>query len=244
MSAPRVLVVDDDASSRELLRIILQSAQFAVEEAYNAEEAIGLLRREPFDAVTLDIMMPEVDGLEVCRRIRSFSAVPILIISARDQLFDEIVGLEAGADDYITKPFLRESVIGRLRAALRRVEMDRKPTESQTSKSYGPIEIDLRSQGVRIYGQPYEFPGKEFDLLLALCENIGTLMSKERLGALVWDGDIETESKTLEVHIYRIRKKLDAAGHLGSYLETRRFRGYILSAAILEARQPANDLRN
>lgn len=235
MSAGRVLVVDDDASSRELIRIILQSAQFSVEEAYNAEEAIGMLRREPFDAVTLDVMMPDVDGLEACRRIRSFSTVPILIITARDQLFDEIVGLEAGADDFITKPFLRESVISRLRAALRRVELDRKPVEHQPLKVFGPLEIDLRSQGVRIFGQPFDFPGKEFDLLLALCENIGILMSKERLGALVWDGDIESESKTLEVHIYRIRKKLDAAGGLGDHLETRRFRGYILNAAILDA---------
>lgn len=235
MSGQRILIVDDDASSRELLRIMLHAAQFEVDEAYNAEEGIAMLRREPFDLVTLDIMMPEVDGIEMCRRIRSFSAIPVIMITARNQLYDEIVGLEAGADDYITKPFVRESVIGRIRAALRRVDLDRRKSDREPTRQYGPIEIDLRSQGVNLRGEPVEFPGKEFDLLAALCENIGTLMSKDRLSALVWDGDLESESKTLEVHIYRIRKKLDAAGGLGEFLETRRFRGYILSNAILDA---------
>lgn len=231
----RVLVVDDDGNSRELLRIILKAAGYEVEEAFNAEEAIAMLRRATFDLVTLDIMMPEVDGLECCRRIRTFSQIPVIMITAKDQLYDEIVGLEAGADDYITKPFQRESVVGRVRAALRRVALERQGPSEGHVRQYGPIEVDLRSQNVTVHGQQMEFPGKEFDLLMALCENLGMLMSKERLTELVWQGDVEAGSKTLEVHVYRIRKKLDQAGGLGRYLETRRFRGYILGAGILDA---------
>ena len=240
MSEGRILVVDDDANTRELLRIILRAAGYEVEEAFNAEEAIAMLSRAQYDLVTLDIMMPEVDGFECCRRIRAFSRVPVIFVTAKDQLFDEIVGLEAGADDYITKPFQRESVVGRVRATLRRVSIERQgQTEGQT-RSCGPIEIDSRSQSVNIFGELVEFPGKEFDLLAALCDNIGTLMSKERLTQLVWDGDVEAESKTLEVHIYRLRKKLDAAGNLGQYLETRRYRGYLMNTGLLDATQPEN----
>lgn len=240
MSEGRILIVDDDANTRELLRIILRSAGYEVEETYQAEEAIALLRRGHYDLVTMDIMMPEVDGFEACRRIRSFSQVPIIFITARDQLYDEIVGLEAGADDYITKPFQRESVIGRVRANLRRVSLDRRGQPRGELKEYGPILIDNRSQSVTIFGRPVELPGKEFDLLACLCDHLGQLMPKERLLQLVWEGDVEDGSKTLEVHIYRVRKKLDQAGGLGVFLETRRYRGYLLSADLLDARPPAD----
>lgn len=239
MSEGRILVVDDDANTRELLRIILRSAGYQIDEAFSAEESIAMLRRGDYDLVTLDIMMPEVDGFECCRRIREFSRVPIIFITARDQLYDEILGLEAGADDFITKPFQRESVIGRIRAALRRVAIERQPGSESHTKTYGPIQIDGRSQSVTIFGHPMDFPGKEFDLLANLCANMGTLMSKERLTQLVWEGDVEAESKTLEVHIYRLRKKLDTAGGLGHYLETRRYRGYLLNASILDAKPSA-----
>jgi DNA-binding response OmpR family regulator len=232
-----VLVVDDDPNSRELLRVIFRSAGYDVEEAFGAEEAIAMLRREHFDLVSLDIMMPEVDGFECCRRMRTFSQVPIIMITARDQLYDEIVGLEAGADDYITKPFQKESVIGRSRALLRRALL-RERGPQRERRTYGPIAIDRRSQVVTVFGERVEFPGKEFDLLATLCDHLGTLMPKERLAQLVWEGDLETESKTLEVHIYRLRKKLDACGALGHFLETRRYRGYILSAAILDVEHP------
>ncbi len=238
MSEGRILVVDDDSNSRELLRIILRASGFAVDEAFSAEEAIAMLRRDRYDLVTLDIMMPEVDGFDCCRRIRQFSPVPIIFVTARDQLYDEIVGLEAGADDYIVKPFQRESVVGRIRAALRRVAMGRQAATEGSVRTYGPITIDLRSQNVTVFGQLYDFPGKEFDLLAALCENLGTLLAKERLTQLVWEGDVEADSKTLEVHIYRVRKKLDQAGGLGRFLETRRYRGYLLSAAILDVAAP------
>ncbi len=235
MSDGRILVVDDDANTRELLRIILRATGYSVDEAFSAEEAIAMLRRGQYDLVTLDIMMPEVDGFECCRRIRSFSRIPIIFVTARDQLYDEIVGLEAGADDFITKPFQRESVVGRVRAVLRRVAIERQGNPEGQVKGYGPILIDTRSQSVTVFGQPVEFPGKEFDLLQALCANLGTLMSKERLTQLVWEGDVEAESKTLEVHIYRLRKKLDQAADLGRFLETRRYRGYLLNAGILDA---------
>ncbi len=238
MSEGYILVVDDDANTRELLRIILRAAGYDVDEAFSAEEAIAMLRRGTYDLVTLDIMMPEVDGFECCRRIRSFSRVPIIFVTARDQLFDEIIGLEAGADDYITKPFQRESVIGRVRAALRRVAIERQGAADQHIQVFGPLAIDRRAQSVHVFGQAVDFPGKEFDLLAALCHNIGTLMSKERLTQLVWEGDVEAESKTLEVHIYRLRKKLDQAGGLGKYLETRRYRGYLFNTGILDVTEP------
>ncbi|MCC7493609.1 MAG: response regulator transcription factor [Fimbriimonadaceae bacterium] len=238
MSEGRVLVVDDDPNTRELLRIILRAAGYTVDEAFNAEEAIAMLRRGEYELVTLDIMMPEVDGFECCRRIRQFSRIPIIFVTARDQLYDEIVGLEAGADDFITKPFQRESVVGRVRAVLRRVSIERQAPSEGHLKTFGPLHIDTRSQNVTVFGQVIEFPGKEFDLLLSLCTNIGTLMSKDRLTQLVWEGDVEAESKTLEVHIYRLRKKLDQAGGLGKHLETRRYRGYLLNAGILDVVQP------
>lgn len=240
MAEARILVVEDDPSSRELLRIILRSAGYEVDEAFNAEEAIAMLRRSSFDLVTLDIMMPAVDGHECCRRIRTFSQVPIIMITARDQLYDEIAGLESGADDYITKPFKRESVVGRVRAVLRRVALEREGPQRPYLRRYGPVVIDTRSQAVTIFGQPVDLPGKEYDLLLTLCDHLGQLMPKEQLARLVWQGDVEAGSKTVEVHIYRLRRKLDQAGGLGRYLETRRYRGYLLSAGILDAAPPAD----
>lgn len=231
MAVARVLVVDDEAHSRDLMARILGDAGFEVVDTFNAEEAVALLHREPFDAVTLDVMMPHVDGFECCRRIRAFSSVPIMFVTARGETYNEVRGLELGADDFIHKPYHPESVVSRVKALLRRSRTKAEDPPPGTS-FIGPVVLDVRAQEAFVHGTALGLTGKEFELLCVLVENCGTIVTRERLAQLVWGADFELESRTLDVHVYRLRKKLDEAAGLGQYVLTKRQRGYLLSPAL------------
>ena len=182
MSRARILVVDDEASTRDLMSRILTEAEYEVVDTFNAEEAVALLHRESFDLVTLDVMMPHVDGFECCRRIRQFSNVPIVFVTARGESYNEVLGLESGADDYIQKPYHPEAVVSRVKALLRRVAQRGAPESAGTR--IGPLTLDMRGQDAFIKGQSLGLTSKEFELLHILSENIGTIVPRERLASL------------------------------------------------------------
>lgn len=230
MSRERILVVDDEASTRDLMSRILTEAGYDVVDTFNAEEAVAMLHRESFDLVTLDVMMPHVDGFECCRRIRQFSNVPIIFVTARGESYNEVLGLESGADDYIQKPYHPETVVSRVKALLRRVSQRGAPESAGTR--VGPLTLDLRGQEAFIKGQSLGLTSKEFELLHILSENIGTIVPRERLATLVWGSDLDLESRTLDVHVYRLRKKLDSISNLGQFIITKRQRGYLMSPGI------------
>lgn len=232
MAVARVLVVDDEAHSRDLMNRILTEAGFEVVDTFSAEEAVALLHREPFDLVTLDLMMPHVDGFECCRRMRAFSEVPIVFVTARGETYNEVQGLACGADDYVQKPYNPESVVGRVKALLRRSTRRHADDSPAGAARIGPVVLDVRAQEAFVHGQPLGLTGKEFELLCLLVENCGTIVTRERLAHVVWGADFELESRTLDVHVYRLRKKLDEAAGLGQYVLTKRQRGYLLSPAL------------
>lgn len=230
----KILVVDDEATTRELLERLLTDAGFEVVSTYSAEEAVAMLHRETFDLVTLDVMMPHVDGLECCRRIRQFSDVPVIFVTAKRDAVEEVEGFEAGGDDYIRKPFHVDAVLSRVRAVLRRAE-DRKQAAGAPvggGLSAGPIRLDPEAQEAYVEGRPAGLTIKEFELLRILVEHAGQIVSQDEIADEVWGQELDPESKTLRVHIYRLRRKLDGLGDLGQYILTKRDRGYMLSPEI------------
>ncbi|HIE50424.1 MAG TPA: response regulator transcription factor [Armatimonadetes bacterium] len=234
MAQERVLIVDDDFEARLLLRTALEQNGYQVEEAFNAEEGIALLHRRKFDLVLLDILMPFVDGLEACRRIRRFSNVPIIMLTAVDTEKVKVEGLDSGADDYVTKPFSREELLSRIRAVLRRT---RPPSTPETTGPPPPVQVgalrlDFSAQRATLGEREIPLSGKEFMLLYTLARRVGELLSREELFAEVWGDEVYWGSKTLEVHIYRLRKKLEQYAGLGHLLITVRNRGYLLSSEI------------
>lgn len=229
MGDARILVVDDEATTRDLLSRILTAAGFDVEEAFSAEEALAMLHRERFDLVTLDVMMPFVDGYDCCRRIREFSDIPVIFVTAKGDPINEVESFNAGADDYIRKPFHVETVLSRVRAVLRRAEdSGRRPVVSGVVNA-GPLVLDVLAQEAFLHGRAAGLTGKEFRLLHLLAERLGEIVSQDDIMLNVWGEELDPDSKTLRVHIYRLRRKLDDLGGLGTYLVTKRDRGYLLS---------------
>ena len=235
MAEGRILVVDDDATTRDLLSRMLSEADYEVVDTFSAEEALAMLHREPFDLVTLDVMMPHVDGFECCRRIREFSDMPVIFVTAKTDHLNEVEGFQAGGDDYITKPFHLAAVLSRVRAVLRRAEDSPKPGQSSGVTTVGPLHLDLGAQEAYVGGHAAELTNKEFELLRMLVERCGEIVGREDLAQQVWGQAFDPDSKTLRVHIYRLRKKLDAVGELGRYVITKRERGYLLSPKIRDA---------
>lgn len=235
MAKTRILVVDDEATTRDLLTRILSDAGYEVIDTFNAEEALALLHREAFDLVTLDVMMPYVDGLECCRRIRQFSDIPVIFVTARGEALNEVEGFQAGGDDYIRKPFHVGAVVSRVQAVLRRAEeSDRTPTTAGIT-TIGPLTLDLGAQEAYVRGRAAGLTNKEFELLKILVEHCGQIVGRDDIAVEVWGQEFDPESKTLRVHIYRLRKKLDACGNLGRFVMTKRDRGYLVSPEIRQA---------
>ncbi|MCC6661465.1 MAG: response regulator transcription factor [Phycisphaerales bacterium] len=229
MARPRVLVVDDEATSRDLLTRILSDAGYDVVDTFSAEEALALLHRESFDLVTLDVMMPFVDGLECCRRIRQFSKVPVVFVTARSDPHNEVEGFQAGGDDYIRKPYHIAAVVSRVQAVLRRAE-DRGSVDAVgNAVRVGPLQLDIAAQEAYLFGRAAGLTTKEFELLRMLAERCGQVVPHDEIANEVWGEELDPESKTLRVHVYRLRKKLDSLGDFGRFLLTKRDRGYLLS---------------
>jgi len=203
-----VLVVDDERNVSQLAKLYLTADGFHVETASNGEEALQRVRASRPDLVVLDLMMPGIDGWEVCRKLRANGDIPIIILTARTDDVDKIVGLEIGADDYMTKPFNPRELVARAKAVLRRYHTGKNPSRLL---QLDDLEIDADGREVRIGGKPIDLRPKEFDLLLTLARSPGIVFDRERLIHLVWGYDYVGDTRTVDVHVAGLRDKIAAA---------------------------------
>ena len=200
----RVLVVDDDINICELIRIYLEKEGFQVTVCYDGRKAIELFRNETPDIVILDIMLPGMDGWQVCREIRRLSDIPIIMLSAKDETFNKVLGLELGADDYMVKPFEPKELVARIRAVLRRFERHEARRIRLLSRPY-----DQQVHTVKINGKDVEMPPKELELLYFLASNPNKVFTREQLLENVWGFDFYGDTRTVDVHIKRLREKFE-----------------------------------
>lgn len=224
MQGKTVLVIDDEVNIIDLARLYLEREGFNVIAATDGEVALQRIREVKPALVVLDIMLPKMDGLEVCRRARASSDVPIIMLTARDEDVDKIVGLEIGADDYMTKPFNPRELVARVKAILRRAEAPK--TWAEQSITLGDVDIDPARREVTVAGSRVEMRAKEFDLLLAFAENPAIVLSREQLLNLAWGYDFYGQTRTVDVHVAQLRKRL--AGSAAVYIETVTGVGYKL----------------
>ena len=208
MPETTVLVVDDERNVTQLVRMYLTADGFHVETAANGEEAIEKARSTRPDLVVLDLMMPEMDGWEVCRRLRTHSDVPIIMLTARSDDVDKIVGLELGADDYLTKPFNPRELVARVKAVLRRYQAGRKSTPLIELDG---LKIDTDGREVRVAGRIVDLRPKEYDLLVTLARSPGVVFDRERLIHLVWGYEYVGDTRTVDVHIAGLRDKISGS---------------------------------
>ena len=206
--AATILVVDDEKNIVQLVRLYLNKEGFRVEAAYDGAQALEKARTLRPDLIVLDIMMPEPDGIAVCREIRKTSNVPIIILTARDDDIDRIVGLELGADDYVTKPFNPRELVARVKAVLRRASQE---APSQAVLEAGDLRLDTASREVTVQGKAVTLRAKEFDLLTAFLRHQGVVLDRERLLQLVWGADYFGDTRTIDVHVAWLREKLGKA---------------------------------
>lgn len=209
MTGELILIVDDEINIIDLTRLYLEREGFQVDSATDGAQALEKIRDLKPALVVLDIMLPEVDGFEVCRQTRATSDVPIIMLTARDDDVDKIVGLEIGADDYLTKPFNPRELIARVKAILRRV--DRAPQVGETPVQIGDVIIDPAGREVLVAGESVPLRAKEFDLLLTLAEHKGIVLKREQLLNLVWGYDFLGQTRTVDVHIAHLRKRLSGS---------------------------------
>jgi two-component system response regulator MprA len=219
----RVLVVEDDPDIADFIRRGLIYKDYEVEVAHDGQEGLEAARDRPPDLVLLDLMIPKIDGVEVCRRLRAGSAIPIIILTARDSVTDKISGLDAGADDYVTKPFSFDELLARVRAALRRKE----PAEEVIR--VGDLGIRPASREVTRGKREIALTQREFDLLLLLARNAGKVLDRNTIFERVWGYTFEVESDTIKVYVRYLRRKLNAEGEPDLIHATRGV-GYMLKA--------------
>lgn len=223
---PIILAVDDELNILELVKLYLRREGYQVETASRGNDAITKLRSFTPDLIVLDVMLPDIDGFEVCRQIRSSSRIPILMLTARREDVDKVVGLELGADDYLTKPFNPRELVARIKAILRRSQSPLQSGACPDIFEIARLRIDLPRHEVFIDGNPLKLRTKEFALLLALTQNQGILLSREKILEMVWGFDYFGETRTVDVHINHLREKLVQSG---VNIETIRGTGYKLT---------------
>ncbi len=225
--ARRVLVVEDEESLAESIRYNLERDGYSVEVAFDGRDALRQARTTPPDLVLLDLMLPEMAGLDVCRALRSSSSVPIIIVTAKDAEADIVAGLEVGADDYVTKPFSMRELIARVSANLRRVDMA-VPADGRGDEILegGRVRLDVSRHEATVGGQAVDFRPKEYDLLATFLRRPGRLLTRDYLIEEVWGPGYYGDMKTLDVHIRRIRNKIEEDPHRPVHLVTVRGLGY------------------
>lgn len=222
---PRILLVEDEEALAESVRYSLEREGFEVVIAADGRRAIERFRTSDPDIVVLDLMLPEMSGLDVCRTIRADSTVPIIMVTAKDSEADKVAGLELGADDYVTKPFSVRELVSRIRAHLRRRGMGA-TLPPQDLLEGGPVTLDVARHEVRVDGEMVAFPPKEFELLEALLRRRGRLLTREFLIEEIWGADYVGDTKTLDVHVKRVRRKIEPDPHEPVHLITVRGLGY------------------
>jgi len=221
----RILVVEDEESLADTVRYNLEREGYAVAVASDGRTALDRFRSESPSLVILDLMLPEMSGLDVCRQIRQISNVPIIMVTAKDSEADKVSGLELGADDYVTKPFSVRELVSRVSAHLRRAGM-RTDGSQEDVLSGGPISLDVAKHEVLVDGQTVGFPPKEFELLEAFLRRKGRLLTRDFLIEEVWGAGYFGDTKTLDVHVKRLRKKVEKDPHQPKHLVTVRGLGY------------------
>ena len=224
----RILIVEDELSLSEPLSFLLRREGYETEIAADGREALAAFDRAGADLVLLDLMLPGLSGTEVCREIRSRSSVPIIMLTAKDSEVDIVVGLELGADDYVTKPYSSRELLARIRAVLRRrVDVD---VDEDAVLETGPVRMDVERHSVSVGGSEVPMPLKEFELLELLMRNAGRVLTRGQLIDRVWGADYFGDTKTLDVHIKRIRSKIEDDPSQPSMLVTVRGLGYRFEA--------------
>lgn len=221
----KILIVEDEASFSEALAFLLGKEGFVIETAATGTEALAKFKREEFDLILLDLMIPEVSGIEVCRTIRAESQVPIIMLTAKDTEIDKVVGLELGADDYVTKPYSKNELVARIRAVLRRGGNGVSEGDAGVL-TVANIRMDIDRHQVSVGGQPISLPLKEFELLEFLMRNAGRVLTRNQLIDRVWGSDYVGDTKTLDVHIKRLRAKVEKDPANPVLIQTVRGLGY------------------
>jgi two-component system response regulator RegX3 len=223
--AARILVVEDEESLADTLRYNLEREGYVVSVAGDGRRALERFSVEQPSLVILDLMLPELSGLDVCRQIRQVSDVPIVMVTAKDSEADKVTGLELGADDYVTKPFSVRELVSRVRAHLRRARMQGREVRDDVL-AVGPIQMDVSRHEVEVDGAAIDFTPKEFELLETFLRRQGRLLTRDFLISEVWGSDYFGDTKTLDVHVKRIRKKVERDPHQPEHLLTVRGLGY------------------
>jgi two-component system, OmpR family, phosphate regulon response regulator OmpR len=229
----RVLIVDDDTRLSAMLSEYLAAAGFQVESRPTGRDGLAALERAGWDAVVLDLMLPDIEGFEVCRRIRAHSDIPILMLTARGEETDRVVGLELGADDYLAKPFSPRELLARLRAILRR--RGGRLAAGPPPLRFGRLEVDRGAREVRLDGREVALTSYQFDLLAALAEHAGRVLSRERLLDLVKGAELEAFDRSIDVHISRIRAAIEDDPKHPRRIITVRGAGYVFARSQDEA---------
>ncbi|MBO4900850.1 MAG: response regulator transcription factor [Lachnospiraceae bacterium] len=232
----RILVVDDEKLIVKGLKYSLEQDDLLVDCAYDGEEALSLIRENDYDIVLLDLMLPKMNGYEVCQEVRSFSDVPIVMLTAKSEDMDKILGLEYGADDYITKPFNILEVKARIKAIMRRTDY-RTPGRGDVSEipegdeviDHGDIKLDITGRRAYVYGREVNLTSREFDLLELFINNPNQVYTREKLLELIWGQDYPGDGRTVDVHIRRLREKIERSPGDPKYVRTKWGVGYYLA---------------
>jgi len=219
----KILLVEDEESFREGLSFMLSKEGYEVITADNGNDAVSQFEQHGADLVLLDVMLPGLSGLDVCKKLRSMTKVPIIMLTAKDTELDKVLGLEIGADDYITKPFSSRELLARVKAILRRVG----GVEEKTSVlEIGPVRVDTERHLVTVEGVEQSLPLKEFDLLVYLMQNAGRVLTRVQLIDRIWGSDYFGDTKTLDVHVKRIRSRIEKDPANPKFIQTIRGLGY------------------
>ena len=213
----RILVVDDDKNIRNLIRLYLEKEGWEVVEAASGDEGVEEVKRQPPSLMLLDIMLPGMDGWQVCREVRRISNLPIIMLSAKDETFDKVLGLELGADDYITKPFEAKELIARVKAVTRRTSATTQPAKEL---GFPNLVINMTNYVVHFAGADIEMPPKEIELLFFLASHQNQVFTRDQLLQHVWGFDYFGDSRTIDVHVKRLREKLEGSEAYGWQIKT------------------------
>ena len=226
MKAKKVLIIEDEVSISDIVKFNLLKEGYEIDTAYNGEEGLKKALNLNFDLILLDIMLPHMDGFQVCRKIRETSNVPIIMVTAKEEEVDKVLGLELGADDYITKPFGMRELIARIKANIRRTEFPENNDSHNKLSSYGNITIDMTKYEVRKNDIPLELTLREFELLKYLAEQENQVFSREQLLEEVWGYEYYGDIRTVDVTIRRLREKVEDDPGEPKYIMTKRGIGY------------------
>jgi two-component system response regulator RegX3 len=227
----KILIIEDEISFSEALSFLLEKEGFETRVSETGKQGIAAFNEEQFDLVLLDLMIPEISGIDVCRTIRTSSNIPIIMLTAKDSEIDKVVGLELGADDYVTKPYSARELVARIKAVLRRGVSDESGgSESIGIHSVGGIRMDIERHQVTVKGALIPLPLKEFELLEFLMRNSGRVLTRGQLIDRVWGGDYYGDTKTLDVHIKRLRSKIEDDPANPVLIQTIRGLGYKFEA--------------